>query len=141
MAEVVAAAGKLGLEVVTSEIRRAEDIAPAIDTFKGRADALYVCGDAFAYTNRNRINTLALGARLPAVHGNRDYIDAGGLMSYGPNIPDLYRRAADFVDKILRGAKPAENPGRAAVQVRSRHQPDHRQGARPDHAAHDARPC
>jgi len=110
MAEVVAAAGKLGLEVVTSEIRRAEDIAPAIDTFKGRADALYVCGDAFAYTNRNRINTLALGARLPAVHGNRDYIDAGGLMSYGPNIPDLYRRAADFVDKILRGAKPAEIP-------------------------------
>jgi len=110
MAEVVAAAGKLGLEVVTSEIRRAEDIAPAIDTFKGRADALYVCGDAFAYTNRNRINTLALGARLPAVHGNRDYIDAGGLMSYGPNILDLYRRAADFVDKILRGAKPAEIP-------------------------------
>ena len=110
MGEVVAAAGKLGLEVVTSEIRRAEDIAPAIDTFKGRADALYVCGDAFAYTNRNRINTLALGARLPAVHGNRDYIDAGGLMSYGPNIPDLYRRAADFVDKILRGAKPAEIP-------------------------------
>jgi len=110
MGEVAAAAGKLGLDVVTSEIRRAEDIAPAIDALKGRVDALYVCGDAFAYTNRIRINTLALGARLPAVHGNRDYVEASGLMSYGPNLPDLHRRAAEFVDKILRGAKPADIP-------------------------------
>jgi putative ABC transport system substrate-binding protein len=110
MGEVAAAASKLGLDVVTSEIRRAEDIAPAIDALKGRADALYICGDAFAYTNRIRINTLALGARLPTVHGNRDYVDAGGLVSYGPNLPDLYRRAAEFVDKILRGAKSADIP-------------------------------
>jgi putative ABC transport system substrate-binding protein len=110
MGEIAAAAGKLGLDIVTSEVRRTEDVAPAIDALKGRADALYVCGDAFAYTNRIRINTLALGARLPAVHGNRDYVDAGGLMSYGTNYPDLYRRAADFVDKILRGAKPADIP-------------------------------
>jgi len=110
MREVAGAAGKLGLGVVTSEVRRSEDIAPAIDALKGRVDALYVCGDAFAYTNRIRINTLALGARLPAVHGNRDYVDAGGLMSYGPNYVDLYRRAAEHVDTILRGAKPADIP-------------------------------
>ena len=61
-------------------------------------------------TNRIRPNTLALGARLPTMHGLREYVEAGGLMSYGPNTPDLYRRAADYVDKILRGAKPADLP-------------------------------
>ena len=61
-------------------------------------------------TNRIRINTLALGARLPTMHGRREYVEAGGLMSYGPNFPDLFRRAADYVDKILRGAKPADIP-------------------------------
>ncbi len=96
--------------VVTSEIRRAEDIAPAFDALKGRADALYVCADPLVSTNRIRINTLALGARLPTMYGIREYVEAGGLMSYGPNFPDLYRRAADYVDKILRGAKPADIP-------------------------------
>ena len=94
----------------TFEIRRAEDIAPAFDALKGRADALYVCGEPLVNTNRVRINTLALGARLPTMFGIREYVEAGGLMSYGPNQADLYRRAADYVDKILRGAKPADIP-------------------------------
>ena len=66
--------------------------------------------DPLVITNRIRINTLALGARLPTMHGVREFVEAGGLMSYGPNFPDLFRRAADYVDKILRGAKPADIP-------------------------------
>jgi putative ABC transport system substrate-binding protein len=77
---------------------------------KGRSEALYVCTDALANTNRVRINILAIGARLPTMHGSRDYVEAGGLMSYGANFPDQFRRAADYVDKILRGAKPADIP-------------------------------
>jgi putative tryptophan/tyrosine transport system substrate-binding protein len=110
MNEVQAAARTLGLDVVASEIRRAEDIAPAIDALKGRADALYVVTEALVNTNRIRLNTLALGARLPTLHGVRDYVEAGGLMSYGPNFPDLFRRAGEYVDKILRGAKPGGIP-------------------------------
>jgi putative ABC transport system substrate-binding protein len=108
--EVQAAAGTLGLEVVTLEIRRAQDIAPAFEALKSRADALYVCTDALANTNRIRISTSALGVRLPTMHGSRDYVEAGGLMSYGPNYPDLFRRSADYVDKILHGAKPGDIP-------------------------------
>jgi putative ABC transport system substrate-binding protein len=108
--EVQAAAGKLGLAVILSEIRRAEDIAPIFDALKGRADGLYVCADPLINTNRTRINILAVGARLPTMHSFREYVEAGGLMSYGANVPDLLRRAADFVDKILRGAKPADLP-------------------------------
>jgi ABC-type uncharacterized transport system substrate-binding protein len=110
MGEAQAAARKLGLEVTTSEIRRAEDITPAFDALKGRADALYVCTDPLVNTHRIRVNTLALAARLPTIHGLREYVEAGGLMSYGPNLPDLLRRAADYVDKILRGAKPSDIP-------------------------------
>jgi ABC-type uncharacterized transport system substrate-binding protein len=108
--EVQAVAGTLGLEVLPFEIRGAQDIAPAFEMLKGRADALYVCTDALATTNRIRINTLALGARLPTMHGTRDYVEAGGLMSYGPNFPDLFRRAADYVDKILHGVKAGDIP-------------------------------
>jgi putative ABC transport system substrate-binding protein len=110
MGEAQAAAHTLGLEVVRSEIRRAEDLAPAFEALKGAAQALYVCPDATINANHARINTLALGARLPTMHGVREYVEAGGLMSYGPNLADLYRRAADYVDKILRGAKPADLP-------------------------------
>jgi ABC-type uncharacterized transport system substrate-binding protein len=110
MGEAQATARTLGLEVTTSEIRRAEDISPAFDALKGRADALYVCVDPLVNTHRIRINTLALAARLPTMHGLREYVEAGGLMSYGPNIPDLYRRAGDYVDKILKGVKPADIP-------------------------------
>jgi putative tryptophan/tyrosine transport system substrate-binding protein len=110
MAEAQAAARTLGLAVVTSELRGAEDIAPAFDALKGRADALYVCGSPLLTTNRIRINTLALGVRLPTMHGFRELTEAGGLMSYGPNFPDLFRRAAEYVDKILRGVKPSDLP-------------------------------
>jgi ABC-type uncharacterized transport system substrate-binding protein len=110
MAEVQATARTLGLEVATLEIRRAEDIAPAFEALKGRAEALYVCAESLVTTNRVRINTLALAARLPQMHGVREYVEVGGLMSYGPNVPDLWRRAADYVDKILRGAKPGDLP-------------------------------
>jgi putative tryptophan/tyrosine transport system substrate-binding protein len=110
MREVHAAARTLGLEVTTLEIRRAEDIAPAIQALNGGADALYVVTEPLVNTNRVQINTLALRARLPTLHGQKPYVEAGGLMSYGSNIPDLFRRAADYVDKILRGAKPADLP-------------------------------
>jgi putative ABC transport system substrate-binding protein len=110
MREVQATARTLGLEVTTREIRQAEDIAPAIEALKSRADALYVATDPLVFTNRIRINTLALGARLPTIYGSREYVDAGALMSYGPNFSDLFRRAADYVDKILRGAKPGDIP-------------------------------
>ena len=108
--EVQAAAGAFGLEVVTLEIRKAEEIASAFEALKGRAEALYVFADALMNTNRVRINTLALAARLPTMHGVREYVEAGGLMSYGPSLPDLYRRAAEHVDRILRGTKPGDIP-------------------------------
>src|SRR5262245_59537170 len=104
------AASRLGLEIITSKIWRADEIAPAFDAIQGRVDALYVCGDALTSTYKARINTLALGLRLPTVFPNREFIETAGLMSYGPNFTDLYRRAADFVDRILRGAKPADLP-------------------------------
>src|SRR5262245_16607552 len=108
--EVQGAARTLGLEVVTREIRRAEDIAPAFETLRGDVDALYVPADALLNSNRTRINTLALGARLPTISTWRDFVEAGSLMSYGPNFLDLYRRSANYVDKILRGAKPSDLP-------------------------------
>ena len=110
MGEADAAARRLGLAVIRSEVRKTEDFAPAFAALKGRAEALYVCTDPLLTTNRLGINTLALGARLPTVAGFREYAESGGLMSYGPNFPDLFRRAAEYVDKILRGAKPADLP-------------------------------
>jgi putative tryptophan/tyrosine transport system substrate-binding protein len=110
MGEVQAAARTLGLEVTTSEIRRTEDIAPAIETLKSQTDALYVVSDALVAANRTRIITFALSARLPTIFGYRDYVKAGGLMSYGADFTDLFRRAADIVDEILHGAKPGDIP-------------------------------
>jgi putative ABC transport system substrate-binding protein len=111
MKEAQAAARALGLEVVPLDIRGAEDIASALGALKARADAaLYVAADALVVANRTRIITLALAARMPTVFNTRDFIQAGGLMSYGPNFPDLFRRAADDVDKILRGTKPGNIP-------------------------------
>jgi putative ABC transport system substrate-binding protein len=110
MGEVQAMARALGFAVATSEIRRSDEIAHAFDVLKNHADALYVVADPFVSANRNRINTFALAARLPTMHLVRDYVEAGGLMSYGPNFPDLFRRTAEFVDKILRGAKPGNLP-------------------------------
>ena len=110
IAEAQAAARVLGLEVVIPEIRRAEDIAPAFKALEGRTQALYVTADALVITNRARIHTLAMGVRLPTMYASRDYVEAGGLMSYGTNIANLFRRAGDLVDKILRGAKPGDIP-------------------------------
>jgi len=109
-AGVQAAARKLNLEVTPVEIRGADDIVPAFEGLNAKADALYVVDDALVTANRTRILTLALGARLPAIFNNRSFVDAGGFMSDGPNFPDLFRRAADLIDKILRGAKPADIP-------------------------------
>jgi putative tryptophan/tyrosine transport system substrate-binding protein len=116
MGEVQAAARTLGFEVATLDIRRADDITPAFDTLKGRADALYLCGDPLMSTHRIRINTLALGARLPTTSVFRQYVEAAGLMSYGPNFPDMFRRAGDYVDKILRGTKPGDIPVEQAAK-------------------------
>src|SRR5262249_53641050 len=108
MGEVQAAARPLGIEVAALEIRREEDIVPAFASLK--ADALYVTADALLNANRVRINTLANVARLPTIAGWREFVEAGSLMSYGPSLPDLFRRAADYVDKILRGTKPRDIP-------------------------------
>jgi putative ABC transport system substrate-binding protein len=117
MGELQAAAALLGLQLDMLEIRRSQDIAPALGSLKGRADALYVCQDLLTRgSNRFRINTLALGARLPVMHSTREYLEAAGLMSYGPNYPDMYRRAAEYVDKILRGAKPGDLPVEQATK-------------------------
>src|SRR5262249_35235096 len=110
MREVEAAAQTFGLQVTRLEIRRAEDIAPAFALLKDRAQALYVCIDPLTMINRASISALALDARLPTMHDFRDVVEAGGLMSYGPNFLDQFRRAADLVDKILRGAKPGDIP-------------------------------
>ena len=95
---------------VTLEIRRSEDVATAIGTVKNGAQALYVTIDALVNTHRLRINTLALAAGLPTMHGSREHVEVGGLMSYGPNPPHLYRRGAELVDKILRGTSPGDIP-------------------------------
>ena len=108
--EVQAAAPKLGLEVNTLDVKRADDIAPAIDQLKGRTQAIYVVGDSLVFDNQIQINTLALVARLPTMHNGRGYVETGGLVSYGPSFSDLFRRAGDYVDKIFKGAKPADIP-------------------------------
>jgi ABC-type uncharacterized transport system substrate-binding protein len=110
MRELKAAAHTLGFEIVALEIHKTEDIVPAFESLKGRADALYVVFDALVSANWNRINTLALGARLPTMSANPAHVEVGALMSYAPNGPALFRRAADYVDKILRGAKPGDLP-------------------------------
>ena len=108
--EVEIAAHTLGIETIALKIRQAADIAPAFEALNGRAEALYVVGESLTGANQVRINSFALGARLPTMHVNRARLETGGLVSYGPNFPSFYRRAADYVDKILRGAKPADIP-------------------------------
>jgi putative ABC transport system substrate-binding protein len=108
--QINAAVQKLGLELISMPIRSVGDIAPAFERLKGRAEAFYATGDALVNAQRLRINTFALAARLPTMFPQREYLEAGGLMSYGTNFSDLNRRAADYVDKVLRGAKPADLP-------------------------------
>jgi len=100
----------LGFEVVTPDVRHPEDILAAFDTFKGRIDALYVIADPLVTAHRSRINTLTLQARLPSMHSLREWVEAGGLISYGPNMLIIFRRAGEFVDKILRGTRPKDIP-------------------------------
>jgi putative ABC transport system substrate-binding protein len=107
---VRAAAIPLGLEVLAAEIRGADDIAPTFAAIATKADALFVVGEPLTFTHRIRISTLALAARLPTTYSTREYVEVGGLMSYGPNFPALFRRAADYVHKILLGAKPGDLP-------------------------------
>jgi putative tryptophan/tyrosine transport system substrate-binding protein len=108
--EVQALARSVGLEVVPQEIRRAEDVASAFDALKGQVDALYVTENALILTNGKTISTLALNVQLPTTCTNANIARAGALMSYGPNFPALFRRAAEIVDKILRGTKPGDVP-------------------------------
>src|SRR6516225_7433970 len=104
------AARSLGIEVAPFEIRQAGELDATFEAMKGRVQALFVLAVPLLFANRIRINTLALAARLPTMHGVREYVEAGGLISYGPNWPDMWRRAGDLVDKILHGAKPADIP-------------------------------
>jgi len=108
--EVETVAGKLGIEVVTLELRTVEDIAPAFKTLNERAEAVYVSTDPFILSNVDRINALAASAQLPTIYNGREYLQTGGLLSYGPNYPDLFRQAAELVSKILLGSKPADLP-------------------------------
>jgi putative ABC transport system substrate-binding protein len=108
--EVQAMARSVGLEIARVEIERPHDIPLVFKTIGSRAEALYVCADPLLGTHRTWINSLALAARMPTMHGNREHVEAGGLMCYGANFADLYRRAAHLVDKVLRGTKPADIP-------------------------------
>ena len=99
-----------GLDAARIGVWRAEDITPAFEALTNKADALYVVSDALIAANRTRIVTLALSGHLPTIMSYNDYVAAGGLMSYGPDYPDLFRKAAEMVDKILRGTKPADIP-------------------------------
>src|SRR5262249_61159616 len=120
MGEAQAMARTLGLEVATLEIKRAEEITPAIEVLRNRADALYVCADPLLLANALRISISALGERLPTIHALRDFADAGGLISYGPNFPDLWRRRGGYCDKNLRCSKPGEIPADKPAQIDSR---------------------
>jgi len=110
MGNVQTIAQTLGLAVTPLEIRRAQDIAPAFTALNTQADALYVVPDALTTANRTSIITLALGARIPTMFNEREFIQVGGLMSYGTNNTERFRRAADYVDKVLRGTKPGDIP-------------------------------
>ena len=106
-----AVAPSLSMELISMGIRTPEEIAPELEALgEVRAQALYVVGDAMFIANRSNIVRLAAKARIPTIYGFRVYVDEGGLMSYGPNFPDLFRRSAGYVDKILKGARPGDLP-------------------------------
>ena len=110
MAAVKAAARTLDLEIITLEVRRAEEIELVLETLNGKAGAVYVVQDPLFIATRDRISASTLSARLPTMNAAREFVEAGGLMSYGASFPDIFRRAADYVDKILKGAKPGDLP-------------------------------
>jgi putative ABC transport system substrate-binding protein len=105
------AARALKIQLLPVDVRRADDFEGAFPAaLRARADALIAVGDAVLLTHRARIADFAAKNRLPAMYANQDYMDAGGLMFYGPNVADMFRRAATYVDKILKGAKPGDLP-------------------------------
>jgi putative tryptophan/tyrosine transport system substrate-binding protein len=110
MQEVRAVSDAQSVDTVAATITNVGDIANAFAVLDGFVDALYVCADPLVNTNRTEINDRAIRARLPTTYVAREYVDAGGLMSYGPSLPDLFRRAAEYVDKILRGAPVSDLP-------------------------------
>jgi putative ABC transport system substrate-binding protein len=110
MDEVRVAARTLGVDLIPLEVRQPQDIVPAFAALKAPADGLYVVSDSLLNAKGAAIDSLALGARLPTIFNNRSFVRDGGLASYGPNIADQYRRAADYVDKILRGTRPSDIP-------------------------------
>jgi len=106
-----AAAHKLGIDLKSHQVRDRDEIEVTIDTMtKDGTQAVTQTGDPVMFTHARRLLDFAAAKRLPAIYDNRFFVDAGGLMSYGPNLPTLHRRAADYVDKILKGAKPADLP-------------------------------
>jgi putative tryptophan/tyrosine transport system substrate-binding protein len=117
LSEVQRAAGALGIEIIAVHIRRIDDIAAAFDQIRGRVDAVHVASDPLLFVHRARTNILALGLRLPTLHNFREHVEAGGLMSFGPDYAANFRRAAEYTDKILRGAKPGELPVEQPTQV------------------------
>jgi putative ABC transport system substrate-binding protein len=104
------AARVLGIEVENFQVGRAEEIDPVFVALKGRADALYAAAVPLVFANRTSINSLAIRIGLPTLYLVREYVEAGGLMSYGANWPSMWQRAANLVDRILRGSKPADLP-------------------------------
>jgi putative ABC transport system substrate-binding protein len=109
--ETQAAARALGVQLQSLEVRGPQDLQGALAlTAKNRPDALLVLGDALLAMHRQHIAEFATQERLPSVFGGREWVAAGGLMSYGPSFPDLYRRAAYYVDRILQGTKPGDLP-------------------------------
>ena len=137
--EVETAAQKFNLKIIRLEVRRAEDLAPAFASLNDRAQALYVCTDPLTVINRMSINTLASAARLPAIYGVRDLVVAGGLMSYGADFADQFRRTADLTDKILHGTKPGDIPVEQPTKFDFVINLKDRQGARHQRAAESAR--
>jgi putative ABC transport system substrate-binding protein len=117
LTEAELAARSHGVALQVQKVRDANEIDGALSSIKkGRTDALLVIASPTLNNNRNRIVSFAASSRLPAMYPYSEFIDAGGLLSYGPNLPDLFRRAATYVDKILKGAKPAELPVEAPTK-------------------------
>jgi putative ABC transport system substrate-binding protein len=136
------AAGRtMGIEVRSLEVRGPDDFDTAFEAARGlHPDALITVEDPLTLVHRAPIAEFTAREQLPSIHGTREFVAAGGLMSYGANLLDQFRRAASYVDKILRGAKPADLPVQQPSKFRDGHQPQDRQGARYHTAAATARP-
>jgi putative ABC transport system substrate-binding protein len=107
----------LGLQLHARDIRSPDELESTFAaTTREGAEALITLADAVLWNHRTRVVTLAAQHRLPAVFDAQEFADAGGLMTYGPHVPDNYRRAAVYVDKILKGTKPADLPGEQPVK-------------------------